>query len=132
MIIHAQRLLPHQDLKVSIEKYVGQHHIAAGVILSAVGSLVRATLRLADGKTIKSYDQMFEIVSMTGTVSVNGCHLHLSLSDENGQLVGGHLKEGCIIKTTAEIIIGEIEKMGFYREFDDKTGYNELVIKTVK
>jgi uncharacterized protein len=39
------------------------------------------------------------------------------------------MKDKCIVATTAEIIIGESEDHTFLREFDKKTGYDELVVK---
>lgn len=126
---HAFRLLPGQDLKASLEQYVRDRQIKAGVILSGVGSLQRATLRLAD-ESLKTFEQKFEIVSLTGTLSQDGCHLHISLADSQGQVVGGHLKGGCLIYTTAEMVIGEISDVTFKRRPDQDTGFNELVVES--
>jgi len=54
--------------------------------------------------------------------------LHISLSDKDGKIIGGHLKKGCIIYTTAEIVIGEFDNLIFAREQDEKTGFVELVV----
>ena len=70
----------------------------------------------------------FEIDSLVGTISKDGPHIHLSLSDSNGKMVGGHLMEGCLIYTTAEIAIGELEDVTFSRPVDPETTYDELVI----
>lgn len=126
--IHAFRLLPGQDLKASLEQYVRDRQIKAGVILSGVGSLQRATLRLAD-ESLKTFEQKFEIVSLTGTLSQDGCHMHISLADSQGQVVGGHLKDGCLIYTTAEMVIGEISDVFFTRRPDQNTGFEELVVE---
>lgn len=64
-----------------------------------------------------------------GTLSADGSHLHLTLSDSKGQVVGGHLMGDCIVQTTAEIVIGYLDDVQFKREFDSSTGYNELVIR---
>lgn len=127
MTIHAFRLLPGQDLKANIEQYTRDHRIQAGVVLSGVGSLKRAVLRLAD-ESHKTIEQNFEIVSLTGTLSENGCHLHISLGDRQGQVIGGHLKDGCLIYTTAEIVLGELKDLVFTREPDEHTGFDELTI----
>ena len=128
MKIHAFRLQPNQDLKISLEKYAQENQIKAGVILTCVGSLKRATLRMADEDVIKTFEKQFEIVSLVGTFSIDGCHLHMSLSDADGNVIGGHLKEQCIIYTTAEIVICEIDGMIFNREIDENTGFKELVV----
>ena len=125
---HALRLLPGADLKQSIIDYVGVQKIEAGWVLSCVGSVRTLALRFANQKETTLKSGFFEIVSLTGTVSVNGCHLHCSVSDETGNTTGGHLMEGSIIYTTAEIILGESKKHVFTREKDIATGFNELRI----
>src|SRR5690606_15104542 len=103
------RLKRGEDLKAGIVRIVKDNKVKAGVIVSAVGCLSQASLRIADGKTVKTWNESFEIVSVTGTVSVNGCHIHVSLSKLDGSTIGGHLKEGCIINTTVEIVILNFE-----------------------
>lgn len=129
MKIHAFRLLPNQDLKISLEAYAQENQINAGAVLTCVGSLKYATLRMADENVIKTFEKQFEIVSLVGTFSTDGCHLHISLSGADGNVIGGHLKEGCIIYTTAEIVISEIDNFIFTREIDENTGFKELVVK---
>jgi hypothetical protein len=51
-----------------------------------------ARIRLADGKTVSGFQGEFEVVSMTGTLSQDGLHIHLSLADEKGRVLGGHLQ----------------------------------------
>lgn len=131
MKIHSYRLKPNQDLKSSIENYVIENNIKAGVILSAVGSLNCAIIRLVN-EDIKKYEEKFEIVSLIGTLSMDGCHLHISLSDKLGNVIGGHLKDGCLVYTTAEIVLGEIKDKIFTREEDKQTGFKELIIKQNK
>ena len=87
---------------------------------------------MANAKEIKTWSGGFEIVSLVGTVEIGNSHLHISLSNEVGNTFGGHLKEGSIVGTTAEIAIGEMEDLEFSREFDEGTGYKELVIKNKK
>jgi predicted DNA-binding protein with PD1-like motif len=125
---YALRLRPGQDLRVELEKFVKEKNIRAGLILTAVGSLQRASLRLANQSNATSFDDKFEIVSLVGTLSPDGLHLHLSLSDATGKTIGGHLVEGCKIYTTAEIVIGELKNLRFTREQDTQTGYKELRI----
>ena len=123
------RLKRGQDLKEGIVAIVKENNVKAGVILSAVGGVSKANLRMPGGKTVKTWDKPFEIVSITGTVSVNGCHIHVSLSDTDGIVVGGHLKEGCIVNTTAEIVILNFDDAEYLRSPDAITGYDELEVK---
>ncbi|RPJ28914.1 MAG: DNA-binding protein [Chloroflexi bacterium] len=122
------RLQPGQDLFDSIEAFARERQVEAGCILSGVGSLTHATLRLANRDFYSEYDGHFEIVSMTGTVSIYGSHLHISISDGDGKTIGGHLDSGCKIYTTAEIVIAAFEGVSYKREFAEDSGYEELVV----
>lgn len=84
---------------------------------------------LAGKEEIKTYNEELEIVSAVGTLGADGLHIHLGLSCTDGSCIGGHLKDGCIIKTTAEVVIGEVEGTKFVREMDQSTGFSELVVK---
>ncbi len=129
MKIHTFRLKPMDDLFDSIEEFVKQNHIQAGCVLSSVGSLTHATLRLANRSDYNEYEGHFEIVSMTGTVSVNGSHIHMAISDGDGATSGGHLVSGCKVYTTAEIVIAEFEDVIYKRELlENDSGYEELVV----
>src|SRR5512133_1906419 len=124
------RLKPNQDLFDSIETFVADKKIGAGCVLSAVGSLTHATLRLANRDHYNEYDGHFEIVSMTGTVAVSGSHLHISISDGDGVTIGGHLVSGCKIYTTAEIVLAAFEDVIYARELlENDSGYEELVVR---
>jgi len=123
------RLKSGQDLFNEIEVAVTERNIEAGCVLSAVGSLTHATLRLANRDYYSEYEGHFEIVSMTGTVSVHGSHLHISISDEEGKTIGGHLVAGCQIYTTTEMVLAIFEDVVYKREFAEDSGYEELVVK---
>jgi len=122
------RLAPGQDLLDSIESFVLQKQIEAGCVLSGVGSLTHAVLRLANREIHSDYEGHFEIVSITGIVSIHGSHLHISISDENGATIGGHLVSGCKIYTTAEIVIVVFSDLIYQREFAEDSGYDELTV----
>lgn len=125
---HCFRLVKGMDLKKEIEDFAINNKIS-GVVLSSVGCLSKLAIRLADGKTVLEDEQPYEIVSVMGTLSKDGVHLHISASDSEGKTIGGHLKNGCIVNTTAEVVILEIKDVEFSREFDESTGYEELVIR---
>ncbi|OEC84982.1 MULTISPECIES: PPC domain-containing DNA-binding protein [Methanobacterium] len=120
------RLKPQEDLKKGIINISKQNGIKSGIIICMVGSLNSATLRMADGN-YKTFTGPFEIVSAEGTISADGIHVHISISDAEGHVFGGHLSDGCIINTTAEIGILKSDKT-LIRVFDPETGYKELII----
>ena len=122
------RLRPGQDLFDTIESFAQEKNIEAGCVLSGVGSLTYVTLRFANQEVYANADGFFEIVSITGTVSVHGSHLHISVSDEEGRTIGGHLVSGCKIYTTVEIVIAVFDDVVYKREFAEDSGYDELVV----
>lgn len=128
-MLHCFRLRRGDDLLESICRYAQTHHIAAGTVLSAVGCVYRWEVRDASGVNIRSGEEDAEIVSLMGTVSEHGCHLHVSFAREDLSAFGGHLRPGCLVNTTAEIVLQELEGFTFTREPDPATGYDELVIR---
>jgi predicted DNA-binding protein with PD1-like motif len=74
-------------------------------------------------------EQDFEIVSMEGTLSPDGCHVHIAISDGAGQVIGGHLASGCTVRTTAELVLADEPSLDFAREPDESTGFAELVVR---
>ena len=129
VIEHAFRLRKGALLKESLLEYCISYDIHGAVVLSGVGSLSHLKLRMAEAIDYMEREEHFEIVSLTGTLSKEGIHLHMSVSDKNGLVWGGHLCDGCEIYTTAEIVLGELEEYTFTREFDPSTGYKELVVE---
>ncbi len=128
----AFRILPNCDLRTEIERLVKENDIDSGFVATCVGSLQSLTIRMADAKPehkdVRKFDGNYEIVSLTGTISRQGSHLHISVSDSEGVVIGGHLKEGSIVATTAEIVIGYDEDVKFERKRDESTGFDELCI----
>ena len=130
-ICHCVRLRRGDDLMLSIKELCREKHIAAGVVLSAVGCISQGRIRDASGVTIREIQDHCEIVSLNGTVSEARCHLHIALSKEDLSTIGGHLCPGCIINTTCELVIGELPGVRFGVEADTETGYDELVFESV-
>ncbi len=127
-----KRLHRGDDLLKSIQALAREHHIAAGVVLSAVGCISTGVVRDASGVTLRRIDEPCEIVSLNGTVSQARCHLHIALSKEDLSTVGGHLVEGCIINTTCELVVGILDGWCIDTEFDTQTGYDELIFREVQ
>lgn len=127
MEFHCIRLRRGDDLLLSIQQLCQEQGIQAGVVLSGVGCISEGCLRDAGGERLRHIPQPCEIVSLTGTVSIDRCHLHISLSREDLSTIGGHLMPGCIINTTGELIIGQLPGVRILVEDDPETGYDELV-----
>jgi predicted DNA-binding protein with PD1-like motif len=125
----AFRLQPGADLKQSLLDYCIEHQVDAAAVISCVGSLRCASIRFADRAEGTVFEEKLEIVSLVGTVSQHGCHLHIAVSDGQGHVSGGHLMPGSLIYTTAEVVLGMLPHIIFSREHDVQTGYKELKIK---
>lgn len=122
----ALRLNPDDDLKPRLDAEMAARNVRAGCILTCVGSLKRLAIRFADQPQTTVLHGKFEIVSMVGTLSPDGSHLHVAVADETGRILGGHLKEGSVVYTTAEIVVGVLPNAEFGRFFDPNTGFREL------
>ncbi|RSK35535.1 DNA-binding protein [Hymenobacter metallilatus] len=125
---YALRLRPGQDVRQELLAFVQQQQLRAAAVLTAVGSLTTATLRLANQEGPSVYHGHFEVVSLVGTLSVNGSHLHLAVADSTGRTLGGHLLDGNLVYTTLELVLGELPELEFRRETDATFGYQELVV----
>lgn len=128
MKTYALRLRPGQDLKGELIRFTQEKGLQAGIILTCVGSLEQTSLRMAGVDTIRTWDERVEIVSLVGTLSADGAHLHLCIADTEGRAWGGHLLDGCLVYTTAEIAIAELDDLKFIRAVDPATGYKELEV----
>jgi predicted DNA-binding protein with PD1-like motif len=88
-----------------------------------------ASLAEATSLEVRRFSKHFEIVSLVGTFSSEGGkHLHMSVSDEEGNVVGGHVMAGTVF-TTLELVLGTIQTVSFARDMDVATGYKELSVK---
>ena len=122
------RLRPGQDLERELLAVAERERIQAGWVVTCVGSLSRVTLRLAGAASRTTLQGAFEIVALAGTIARQGSHLHLAVADDRGVTLGGHLLAGCVVRTTAEVVIGADDRLRFGREHDPETGYRELVV----
>eukprot|EP01065_Artemidia_motanka_P016792 TRINITY_DN20394_c0_g1_i3.p1 TRINITY_DN20394_c0_g1~~TRINITY_DN20394_c0_g1_i3.p1 ORF type:complete len:189 (+),score=58.49 TRINITY_DN20394_c0_g1_i3:79-567(+) len=129
------RFAPGTELKSALVGAVRESGAAAACVVSCVGSLRRVKLRMAGadrhgGCEPVVLDKRLEIVSLVGTFAEGGaCHLHASVSDDRGEVTGGHVVGDMIVNTTAEVVIGVCDGYRFSREFDDQTGFNELKVR---
>lgn len=124
----AIRLRPGQDLRESLSLVAQHYQLQAAMIVTAVGSLKQAALRYAGASEAVVVSGPFEIVSLVGTLSVHGLHLHGAIASSTGEMLGGHIMPGCLVYTTVEIVLAELLQYQFLREIDPQTGYRELCI----
>lgn len=128
-VFHCIRLHRGDDLLLSIKTLAEKENIKAATVISSVGCILKGRVRNAGATAILDIPEHCEIISLNGTVSAKRTHLHISLSKADLSVVGGHLKEGCIIDTTCELILMEVPQISYDTEFDETTGYDELIFR---
>ena len=127
MEAHALRLNPGDDLRAALDAALEQRGAEAAFVVSGIGSLRSARIRYAGAETASALEGDLEILTLSGTLSPDGSHLHIGVSDSTGQIRGGHVAPGCTVRTTAEILVAWLPDWRFAREHDPATGYPELV-----
>ena len=127
------RLTPGQDLRAALEAAVQAQNCRAAFVLSGIGSLSMAGIRFAGAAHSMRLTESMEILTLSGTVAAGGdktgSHMHMAISTATGQVLGGHVAPGCIVLTTAEVLLALLPDWQFTREPDAVTGYDELVIR---
>lgn len=125
---HVVRLKPGEDFLESVAKYCSKHMIEAAYIGTCVGSLASVSFRKGYTKTQLTLRGTYEIVSAVGTLSKGGHHIHMSVSDADFQVLGGHVDRGTVVLTTVELVLIELESFELTRAIDATTGYKSLIV----
>lgn len=82
---------------------------AEGFVLSVVGNLSQAAFQCPGQSTPTLVRGELEIITLQGTIAPAGVHLHLSLSDGNCEVWGGHLEPGTLVLKGADVLVGLLE-----------------------
>jgi predicted DNA-binding protein with PD1-like motif len=122
------RLRPGDDLRAAIEEACAGS--GAAYVLQGIGSLSGAMLRFAGRPHADAIAGDLEILTLAGSVSPDGAHLHMTVADAQGRVLGGHVAPGCVVRTTAELLLAVLPGHAFGRAIDAATGYPELVVTT--
>jgi predicted DNA-binding protein with PD1-like motif len=143
------RLPPGADIYKTVEEVARSEEITSGLILSGLGSLEQITLRnvrlTPKQFPIKDRHRIYnpkaepmELLSLTGNISTinNRIHIHahavVSSGLEEARVYGGHLLKGCIVLSTAEIVLCCIRGIRMIREMDEQTRVLELFCSSDK
>lgn len=99
------------DVRHSLEQ-LAQQQQAGGFVLSVVGNLSQAAFACPGkpGPTVLQGE--LEIITLQGTLSPDGVHLHLSFSDAECQVWGGHLEHGTLVLRGADLLVGFLTEPG--------------------
>jgi predicted DNA-binding protein with PD1-like motif len=123
------RLHPGDDLRRTLEAVVAREGMAAAFVVSGIGSLRPALIRLAGAEEAMAIQGDIELLTLSGSIAEGASHLHLSVADAQGHVVGGHAGYGCVVRTTAEILLALLPGWHFSREIDPLTGWAELTVR---
>ena len=103
------KLAPGSDLRLSLEE-LGQRDGISGFVLGVVGNLTKASFQCPGQAEPTVLEGDLEVITLNGTFSPEGVHLHLSLSDGACQVWGGHLEPGTIVQKGVDLLIGVLEQ----------------------
>lgn len=123
------RLPPGADLRDALGRLLAQQHVDAAWVVQGIGSLSAVELRFAGVDAPTSLRGDYEILTLAGSLSPDGPHLHMSVADAQGRVLGGHVARGCIVRTTAEVLVMLLPGFRFSREHDARSGFPELVVR---
>jgi predicted DNA-binding protein with PD1-like motif len=116
------RLQPGDDLRAALAGLTG-------FVVAGIGSLSQAQLRFAGEPGPTRIDGPLEILTLSGSLTPDGAHLHASVADAAGRVRGGHVCAGCAVRTTAELLLAPLPAGSLGRECDPATGHAELVVR---
>ncbi len=123
------RLPPGTDLRRAIEALAATLPHGSGFVVSGIGSLTGARLRMANETQERLLAGPLEILTLAGSIAADGAHLHMAVANAAGEVLGGHVCYGCEVRTTAELLLAEFAGYRLSREPDAGTGFRELVVR---
>lgn len=123
------RLEPGSDLRSSLEAAASAAGGMPAFVVCGIGSLSQTRLRLAGAASETAVAGDVEILTLSGTLTTDGAHLHMAVADAHGRVLGGHVCRGNLVRTTAEVLLLPLPTGTLAREQDPRTGSKELVAR---
>ncbi len=123
------RLMPGDDLRVALEAIARDRGLHAAFVLQGIGSLSVARIRYAGIDEPAELHGDFEILTLAGSLSPGGAHLHIAVSDASGGVIGGHVAAGCVVRNDGRNPARRPARLSLFREPDPQTGFAELVVQ---
>ena len=102
-------LEPGSDVRRSLEQ-LAREQGASGFVLSVVGNLSQAAFQCPGKSRPTVLAGELEIITLQGTLAPEGVHLHLSFSDPDCQVWGGHLEHGTRVLKGADLLVGFLDQ----------------------
>ncbi|MBM5821961.1 MAG: DUF296 domain-containing protein [Cyanobacteria bacterium K_Offshore_surface_m2_011] len=121
---------PGSDLRASLEQLAIEAG-ASGFVLGVVGDLSQAAFQCPGLEEPTVLQGHLEIITLQGTVAPQGVHLHLSLSDGDCQVWGGHLEHGSLVLRGADLLVGFLPQAGAPGASPQAAGATAAALPTV-
>ena len=80
-------------------------------LISAVGDLSMVSFKCPLNKKPIVLEKKLEIINLSGYLKSTGNHLHICVSDENCNVLGGHLLSGSIVLKSLDVLLGFIPNL---------------------
>ena len=77
-------------------------------LLSAVGDLSKVSFKCPLNQKPIILEKKLEIITLSGYLKSNESHIHISVSDDNCSVFGGHLLSGTLVHKSLDLLIGVI------------------------
>ena len=100
---------PGSDLHQSLHALAKERQIT-GFVVGVVGNLTRAAFQCPGRPEPTVLEGDLEVITLNGTLSPQGVHLHLSLSDGACQVWGGHLEPGTLVQKGVDLLIAVLDQ----------------------
>ncbi len=92
------------DILLSLAQFSKNNNLSAYVV-SIVGDLSNVVFKCPINKTKKSIRDHLEIITLQGKITPISAHLHISVSNSECKVFGGHLEEGTIVLKSAMLLL---------------------------
>ena len=103
------KLSSNRDVIDSLEEFSFKQN-STGYILSVVGDLSTVVIQCPGKSEPSKINGHLEVITLSGIVKPNHSHLHLSFSDRDCKVWGGHLELGSIILKEVNLLICFIDE----------------------
>ncbi|MCP9850804.1 PCC domain-containing protein [Cyanobium sp. Morenito 9A2] len=101
-------LEPGSDVRRALEWLAAEEN-ASGFVLGVVGNLSQAAFQCPGAPAPTLIQGELEIITLQGTLAPAGVHLHLSVSDPECQVWGGHIEPGTLVLKGADLLVGLLD-----------------------
>lgn len=129
---YMMRFMPGEELLETLFKFCQEHKITGGAI-SGIGGTTDVTLLYFNSRT-KEYQEkhfsgeLYEVTNLTGNVSVEKLHVHITIADKTLRAWAGHCGK-VVADPTLEVILTVLPET--HRQLDDYSNLELLALNGV-